>query len=401
VGATVLGFSPNNFVLDPNQVFVSSSQYLSWSFATVNGQNWTIGPMFLSNVLSDGLLIKTTLNGVNSLIQPFPGYNFYSIADALDVSNTSDLVAYVVGWHDAAVGTRNLVLSKVHFNAIALNVYDNETILLSTNHFTLFTSNYKPFVFYDAQRSQILVTVPGYWAYFYQIQVGPSKTLQLVNTVQIQDYSCVAFDQNRNKLYFGINSYDSDIGGTVLGFDVGQLNFTEQIAFSVVDTNFPSVLVLNLSSTVPTLYVGFNGGTLLAKMTFTASQWQPSYILLPEDDLKEVHVSSGVSVQNLLFFTTDDNDGKVFSVNTQDFCSPICPVNGMCSAGVCSCDRGYFMYGAVCQPIVSPIIQQNSLGIAIAFIILFLLALIAAIVGFVLFVRERKQFRSYSQMRTS
>jgi len=204
----------------------------------------------------------------------------------------------------------------------------------------------------------------------------------------------------RNKLYFGINSYLSDVGGYLEGFDIGQWNFTEQYYFSKLDANFPSLIVFNQSSTVPTMYVGFNGGTLLIKLMFTSGKWTPSYILLPEDNLKEVHVSSGVSVQNLVFFTTDDNDGKVFSVHAQDFCLGACPPNGFCINGACVCDSGYYMSSGLCTPFIPAILQQNSQSLAIAFIILFLVALATTIVGFALFVRERRNLRKYSQMRT-
>jgi len=88
-----------------------------------------------------------------------------------------------------------------------------------------------------------------------------------------------------------------------------------------------------------------------------------------------IQISSSAFVKNFAYFTTFENNAKLFRINERNFCTMLCPENGYCDAGICQCIANYtydFRWNDCVNTVVSPQEPEQLLApIGIVFVALF------------------------------
>jgi len=412
----IFWFYSDNYQLDWTSFIVNQFYQFSYAISTVKDANntylWTLGTMmkydnYLTNSNSIPVLASrvTFPNMVDKNVTAIPFIDLYSIAQVMDLSNPDAAIGYFVGWRHLDDGNVDLVVCKVQASkgdgrGLTLSVV--ETLVLSSNDYTLFSSERKPPIFYDPSRNQLIVVIADIYSYIYVIGINSTGNMNLLRTTKdYAGFTSVCFDKKANALYFGtIASLDSTHLAYLRAFSVNTSSwFGEKLTLTLDGATNPSHLILDEFSETSTLYVGFGGGPAIMKVippVMNGNTWIPiGYIGLP-DSL--VHISSGVFVNGYAYFSTNENNGKLFRVHENNFCPRLCPLNSICNAGVCGCEDGYILDDDKgCIQVFSSALQQTD-GLAITFIVLFVIALVAAFIGFAMFFRANRGRTVYSQL---
>jgi hypothetical protein len=93
-----------------------------------------------------------------------------------------------------------------------------------------------------------------------------------------------------------------------------------------------------------------------------------------------------------VYFSTYEQHSKIFRLNKLDFCQNECPYNGYCDKEICRCNSGFEFNAGNCElpPRRVTEIDFNT-STSIAFGVLFSIAVLVAIIGWVLYYRKSKE----------
>jgi len=379
------------------------------------GTDFIVGSTFpevSETKLTMPLLVATTA-GVNSKTEPYEHWFFYS--PVIDVSSLSNdkVDVYFAGWsYDMA--KPGLIIARaiadLSVTAPAIGVNANDVLLLNDTCFDIWTDINKPHLYIDNFNGvkHLIVAIPGRCDAFYKIKINPtpfssSSWNSYTEDDKVNaDMFSAAYDYKSQKLFYVYKKYNSDTISL------------HAFAFS----NFaPSPFYRNLGRNDTNPILTFDKNT--DQLFFSSSDFDHIY-KIPSDSFntpnppiatlppKLKSVSSTIVVDDFLYLVTFEADAQVGRIRTTNFCAKFCGSHGYCSGqNLCLCANGYAFNNTQtttnstdCIPkhevdIVTNIINER--GVAIALGILFFIALIAAVAGWIMWWRSRTS--QYSSMK--
>jgi len=324
-------------------------------------------------------------------IYSFSTTNYFAISDEMDVSDTT-AIGFFVGWDYSSNGDINLILTRFiasqQNESMAVDI--SNSLILSTNHYALFSPSRKPSIFWNKETNLVTVIVPDMYTHYFIVNVSGSQMNLVKKFTDGHSYSALLFSKETNNVYVASSTWDSedDSSGYIRCLNIQSGTWQSEITFSIPGANFPSTLAIDDSTPNPYLYVGFSGGPSIIKLT-TPHLKIVGHVRLP---LELSQLSSAQYVQNHVYFCTGDNKGKVFRIETEDFCPSLCGANSACKKGTCICFDGYDSIDGTCKLQTKTPTSANSSTILLS--ILVLIAVGIAVIGFVLYYRARKN-RNY------
>jgi len=318
---------------------------------------------------------------------------------------------YFVGW-SYNVAKFGLIVARAVANinptqpSISIKVED--VLVLNNACFDVFTDLNKPRLHIDSfsGAKTLIVTVPGRCDAFYKVKVDPllSKSsfenFTESDTLNSDIFSST-YDFKSKRLFYAYKKYNSD-KLSIHAFDVASF------------TPLPFYKALGHNDTNPILSFDFNTDNLL----FTSSDFDhiykipaakidtpnPPIATLPQ---KIKAVSSTFVHGDFLYLVTFEADAQLARIQiSKHFCTSFCGTYGYCDSqpNNCRCSQGYDFNVTqspddpkVCIPkhevdVITNIVTER--GAAIALGILFFVALIAAIAGWVMWWRSRQSMYS-------
>jgi len=393
----------------------TTSAFFAFDVITHNNVDYIIGSTLDSmDAIALPLLVASTA-GYNSPLVPYSDKFLYT--PAIDTASVvSDKVdVYFAGWSfdPARFG---LIVAKavaVLTNNPSISVTAENVLLINDTCFDVWTEINKPHLYIDiiGGAKYLILAVTGRCDGFYRIKIDPtfSKSSYLTYTESDtlnSDIFATTYDYQTQKLYYAFKKYNSQNNSISLH------NF-------LVNPFTPSTLYLALQHNDSNPVLAFDRGT--NSLFFASSDFDHVYRMVGSNTNitianiatlppKLKSVSSMITIGDFLYLVTYEADAQLGRIQiSQHFCNHFCGPHGYCAAkpDLCQCAPG-FVYNITQHPsdikecvpkhevdIMNNIVTER--GVAIALGILFFVAFIAAIAGWVMWWRSRKAL--YSSMR--
>jgi hypothetical protein len=270
-------------------------------------------------------------------------------------------------------------------------VWDDNTdvVILYHNDFHPYHATTKPQLIHDYNTDRIYVVDTNQVTIF-SVTAPRDGVAPMVKGVS------VAFPPRYGRIAGSTWHYYNDIiyvgfagkgrsNSTLVSVDLTSMSILREFNFPIPYSNPRAIAGRN-----STLFIGFEGGPSIIK--FDVNTWQIVGIQRLPEYLHQVYSAWDAGFDHI-YFSTYEQHSKVFRLDKLDFCGKECPYNGYCDKQICKCNTGYQMTsdGNKCE-IPPEIIKERfeDSAAAIALGILFAIAFVAAIIGWVLFYRKNK-----------
>lgn len=338
------------------------------------------------------------------------GFLPYAIrCDEWSLRSSNQVIAYYAGFM-VSNNTINFVLVRTYYDLAFsfTNVQFTfnpsvDVFTLYPNQFTSFNEAYKPWVHLllasNGHNVTIVVDPNTQSIYSVDLTTGFINSMNLVTTA------------NNDTILYQIVStaYDFMSGKLVVGFATNGLQpgFISifNLAASTPGANYtiplpglpiylpgnysnPKALALDNDA----VYIGLNGVGEALKYNLTTTAF--TYQRLPEF----LHRSwSAIVRREHVYFSTYEQNSKVFRIHKQDFCDSPCPYWGYCSQAQCTCYEGFQFSSDKTQCVLTAAEKETiyekeyktAHGGEIALGILFALSFVAAAAGWFMWWRAR------------
>jgi len=327
------------------------------------------------------------------------------------VIDTSSLLfdkvdVYFIGWsYDPAnyglIAARAVALVSPQTPSITVSVQD--VLKLNDTCFDVWTDINKPHLYIDTFNGakSLLVSIPGRCDAFYKIKIDtttfskstypyPYTEIDKVNA----DMFSSAYDYKTQKLFFVYKKYNSD---TISLHSFSFSDFAPSPVYKNLAHNDTNPILAYDKITDSLLFSSSDFDHIYKIPANKIDTPNPPIATLP---LKLKSVSSSIVLDDFLYLVTFEADAQIGRIQISNhFCNRFCGTYGFCSGQeLCLCAPGYAFNSTVpganstCVPkhevdIINNIINER--GVAIALGILFFIALIAAIAGWVMWWRSR------------
>jgi len=371
---------------------------------------WMIGPTYYregagQTATNIGYFIPMSYAGPPSrnwasLQSEYRGYTFFAVS--VDSRLYPNVVAYFVGW--AAGPLLSIPADSVGFVVVRAKINFAQTpaarqwqwdisdtsgdiAVLYEDKYRPYHSTFRPYIIHDFTGNKLFVIDPETTS-IYSILAPADLTSPIsVNggTLDLSHYGRLAglnWHYFNEILYLGFST-DGSNNGSLLAVNLNSLSIVQRFSFDGYHNNPRAIAGVN-----ETLYIGFEGGPSVIK--FDVVKWQiVGSTRLPEN-LHQVYAAWDGGY-DWIYFATYEQHSKVFRIHKLDFCPQGCPWDGWCEMAICQCPTGYTLTADnKCSPPAKPadtITTDKSTAIAMG--VLFAVTFIAAVLGWVLFIRTR------------
>jgi len=412
--ATTDGPETNKFVTSGKSPLKDGTPAF-FAFDVINnrGNDYIIGstfPEFLDPKLSMPLLVASN-SGANSPTVPYDYWFFYT--NVIDVSSlASDKVdVYFIGWSYDPAKTGLIAArasASVSILTPSISVKVDDVLLLNDTCFDIWTDINKPHLYIDnfGGSKYLLVSIPGRCDAFYKIKIDPtafskSTSVSYTDTDRVNvDMFSSAYDYKTQRLFYVYKKYNSDtISLHIFSFS----DFAPSPVYKYLTHNDTNPILTYDANTDSLLFSSSDFDHIYKIPGSKIDTPNPPIATLPP---KLKSVSSSIVINDFLYLVTFEPDAQLGRIQISTlFCNKFCGTHGYCSGqNLCLCAQGYAFNATTvgnntCVPkhevdIVTNIINER--GVAIALGILFFIALIAAVAGWVMWWRSRKS--QYSQV---
>jgi len=318
-----------------------------------NGTNndlFVVGPSYRTpgSALTAGYFLPLSLTGPAESLSfqgSYRGYTLFSAA--VDRRYENDTVVYLVGWvpNLQQQGYIKFGVVRAHLNMDGpfntRGFYWNEetdVLPLYEDDYNPFHSTFRPHLFLETFLNRLYVVDPSSLN-IYSIFLPNSTTalMRVIGNYQLATsgyISGLAWSPFRNQVYIGFAG---------IGFAPGKLLTVDLPNLRILNTfNFPEYYSVPAALTEfnGTLYIGFTHGPGI--ISFNVNTYQIRGIQRTPHYLSTVYRAFDAGFDHV-YFITHEQHSKVFRVNKHDFCDDVCPYNGYCLRGKCTCSTPWLL----------------------------------------------------------
>jgi len=381
-------------------------------FTTPGTSNmWMMGPTFYRETASQVSLNIGYFNPMSYAGPPpqnwanlqgdYRGYTFFAIS--VDSRLYPNVKAYFVGW--AAGPLQSISNHSVGFVVVraTLNLAqpprqrfwnwntEGDIVVLYENKYRPYHSTYRPYIIHDYNDNRLFVIDPETTAIYSITAPADGVSAMSVNgaPLDLQAYGRLAglnWHYFNEILYLGFST-DGSNNGSLVAINLHSLTPLLKYNFEGYYNNPRAIAGVN-----QTLYIGFEGGPSIIK--FDVVNWKIIGSTRLPENLHQVYAAWDGGY-DYVYFATYEQHGKVFRIHKLDFCNQGCPFDGWCEEEICQCPKGRTLSAdnLRCDTNPTPAPPSNTVtadkSTAIAMGVLFAVTFIAAVLGWVLFIRGR------------
>jgi len=376
----------------------ASLPYLSYDVVNVQGVDYIIGSTYgFLKVSNFGLGIQVSTTNDKRVARVYPNNCFFysTIIDpvASFVSNTYNV--YFVGYcfGNTKNAERGLVVSRATVQLTgSLNIVwkEEDIYILDQKCYDVFTEELKPQLHLSKEGTYefLYVAVPGKCNAIYKLQLQDGNSfIPRLNNSYLPNMDNTMKDIKITSTVFGVRRIY--FSGKRYNFDLSYLYAVDSLTMKKVET-FPlqaneSTPILAIDVARDIVYVATSGFDKIYKIT-GGNLKEVGVAVLPQ--LLKI-VSAMYYVNDTLYIVTYEPYAEIGRIPDRNFCPAYCSDFGYCNAGACACIPDYSrdplrMSQFICVPTryvknIETVLSEQ--GTAAAFGVLFVLAIIAAVIG--------------------
>jgi hypothetical protein len=365
--------------------YIIGTTYGSWK-----NNNFGLSLQVSSSDMQDRKIKKTNVNNC---------FFFEVLVDPNTATVTSTYNIYLVGhcFGNDKNRDKGLAVSRatIQFGGDLPVVWKEEDVyILESKCYDIFTETTKPSLHINKESGIdfLYVTIPGKCSSIYKLQLTESSPFSprlnltyIPNETDMKDVkiiSSVVNDKDK-KIYVSAKKYNQDISYLLV---INPMTMT--LVDSLVLLANESTPVLALDSDKDIVYVataGFDKIYKYSNLKIIGIAVLPAY-LKP--------TSSMYYVNGTIYIVTFEPNAEIGRISENNFCSSFCSTHGYCNAGACACINNYekdpIRKDFICAPshyIQNQYVVQSEQGAAAAFGVLFVISLIAGVLGWFLWFR--------------
>jgi len=328
--------------------------------------------------------------------------------------NSDKVDVYFAGWSYEPSKAGLIVaraVATVSLTTPTIIVKTEDVLLLNDTCFDIWTDINKPHLYIDTIGAvkYLIVAITGRCDSFYKIKLDTTKPFSVATylppyteTDKLNaDIFSTTYDYKTHRLFYAYKKYNSD----TISLHIFLMNeFLPSPVYKSLGHNDTNP-ILSYDKISDNIFFSSSDFDHIYKIPATAIDMKNPPIATLPPKLKSV--SSTLVIGDFLYLVTFEADAQLARMSiSQHFCNNFCGTHGYCVINRCLCAPGYDFNVTqspndlkVCIPkhqvdIINNIINER--GVAIALGILFFIAFIAAVAGWVMWWRSRKS--QYSSM---
>jgi len=387
-----------------------SSPYLAYDVMNFGGVDYIIGTTYGSQKTSNyGLSLQVSSTDYNDRkVRRINVNNCFFFGVLVDpntatVSNTYNI--YLVGhcFGNSINQNKGLAVSRatIQFGSDLPIVWKEQDVyILEEKCYDIWTETTKPTLHINKENNVefLYVTIPGKCSAVYRLQLSDTSPFNPIRTgyfipnePDLQDVKFISSVVNADKrIYLTAKKYNSDMS-YLIALNPSSMQRTDTLVLQANE----STPVLALDSVKDIVYIATAGFDKIYKFSNLKSV---GVAVLP---LSLKSVSSMYYVNGTIYIVTYEPNAEIGRISELNFCPTYCSMHGYCNAGTCTClkdyDRDPIRQEFVCAPthyVQNEYIVQSEQGAAAAFGVLFVISIIAGVLGWFLWFRGSQGFSS-------
>jgi hypothetical protein len=277
---------------------------------------------------------------------------------------------------------------------------EEDVYILESKCYDVWTETHRPTLHLHKESGTefLYVTIPGKCSAIYKLELSDSSPFapRLNNSYNfnsdpdLKDVKIISsvINSDMKKMYVSAKKYNVDMSYLLV---ISTMTLRKIDSLVLLANESTPVLALDAAKDI--VYVATAGFDKIYKY----SNLRTLGIAVLPSVLKSV--SSMYYVNGTIYIVTFEPNAEIGRISEKNFCDNYCSIHGYCNAGVCACIKDYdkdpVKQTFVCAPthyIQNQYVVQSEQGAAAAFGVLFVISIIAGVLGWFLWFRGQSSF---------